>query len=148
MGWVSTDLERMHGWRNESVSTDFHELRQDFNPPNLGERVPMKKFAGTWNIIEMDEWDADYLNMETQAYIKVGRKGYGEFQFGLVHASINGEIEAFGGEKRFSFTFEGNDEGELLSGDGWLKVADENSLQGFIRFHSGDSSLLKAERRK
>jgi hypothetical protein len=22
------------GWRNESVSTDLHELRQDFSPPN------------------------------------------------------------------------------------------------------------------
>jgi hypothetical protein len=22
------------GWRNQSVLTDFHELRQDFNPPN------------------------------------------------------------------------------------------------------------------
>ena len=107
----------------------------------------MNKYVGLWNIIEMDEWDVDYINMETQAYIKVNRKGYGEFQFGLVQANINGEIEVFGGEKRFSFTFEGSDEGELLSGDGWLKVIDENSLQGFIRFHSGDSSLLKAERR-
>jgi len=24
------------GWRDESVSTDFHELRQDFNPPIRG----------------------------------------------------------------------------------------------------------------
>ena len=108
----------------------------------------MKKFLGTWNISKMDEWDEDYLHMETQAYIKIDRRGYGEFQFGLVRAGIHGEMEEFGGEKRFSFTFEGSDEGELLSGDGWLKVVDENSLQGYIRFHSGDSSLLKAERRQ
>jgi hypothetical protein len=108
----------------------------------------MKKYVGTWNIVEMDEWDADYLNMEKQAYIKVDKKGRGEFQFGLVWGDINGEIEEFGGDKRFSFTFEGNDESEILSGDGWLKVIDKDSLQGFIRFHSGDSSLLKAERRK
>lgn len=108
----------------------------------------MKKYLGVWNIVEMDEWDADYLHMETQAYIRVRNKGYGDFQFGLVQASINGAIEEFGGERRFSFTFEGSDEGELLSGDGWLKVIDKDSLQGLIRFHSGDSSLLKAERRK
>ncbi len=108
----------------------------------------MKKFAGTWNIIEMDQWDTDYINMETQAYIKVDKKGNGEFQFGLVWGEINGEIEEFGGETRFSFTFEGNDEMDAMSGDGWLKQIDENSLQGFVRFHSGDSSLLKAERRK
>jgi len=109
----------------------------------------MKKFAGTWNIIEMDQWDVDYINMEIQAYIKVDKKGYGEFQFGVVWAQINGEIEEFGSEKRFSFTFEGNDDmNDAVSGDGWLKTIDENSLQGLIRFHSGDSSLLKAERRE
>jgi hypothetical protein len=108
----------------------------------------MKRFVGTWNIIEMDQWDIDYINMETQAYIKVDKKGNGEFQFGLVCGDINGGIEEFGGERRFCFTFEGNDEMDAMSGDSWLKQIDENSLQGFIRFHSGDSSLLKAEPRK
>lgn len=108
----------------------------------------MKKFAGTWNIVEMEQWDSDYINMETQAYFKADKKGNGEFQFGLVWGDINGEIEEFGGEKRFWFTFEGNDEMDAVSGDGWLKPIDENSLQGLIRFHSGDSSLFKAERRK
>ena len=108
----------------------------------------MKKFIGTWNIIEMDQWDTDYINMETQAYIKVDKKGNGEFQFGLVWGEINGEIVEVGNEQRFSFTFEGNDEMDSVSGDGWLKAIDENSLQGLIRFHSGDSSLLKAERGK
>jgi len=26
------------GWRNESVETDFHELRQDFSPTSAGEK--------------------------------------------------------------------------------------------------------------
>ena len=73
----------------------------------------MKKFLGTWNIIEMDEWDAMYLHMETQAYIRVDRKGYGEFHFGLVQASIHGKMEEFGGEKRVTITTEGNREGGI-----------------------------------
>jgi len=27
------EAHRAGRWRDESVSTDFHELRQDFNPP-------------------------------------------------------------------------------------------------------------------
>jgi hypothetical protein len=28
-------------------------------------------FIGTWHIYEMSEWDEDYFNMETQAYIEI-----------------------------------------------------------------------------
>ncbi len=28
-------------------------------------------FVGTWHIYEMDMWDEDYFNMETQAYIEI-----------------------------------------------------------------------------
>ena len=29
-------MEALAGWRAESASADFHELRQDFNPPKKG----------------------------------------------------------------------------------------------------------------
>ena len=36
LGWVSTDWDWTRGWLKESVSTDFHEMRQDFDPPSGG----------------------------------------------------------------------------------------------------------------
>ena len=41
----------------------------------------------------MSEWDKKYCNMEVQAYIKIEKKGMGEFQFGLVTASLNGDFK-------------------------------------------------------
>jgi hypothetical protein len=61
----------------------------------------LKDYVGAWQITEMDDWDNDYINMETQAYIKIDRKGQGSFQFALVVGNIDGEIQDIGGEKRF-----------------------------------------------
>ena len=35
------------------------------------------KLAGTWHILNMNGWDADYINMEVQAYIHIGKNGIG-----------------------------------------------------------------------
>jgi hypothetical protein len=108
----------------------------------------MKEYVGTWRIMEMDEWDDEYINMETKAYLQIDKKGQGNFQFALVRGSIDGELEEFGGEQRFAFTWEGNEEYDQVSGSGWLKLVKKNELIGRIKFHSGDSSLFKARRKR
>jgi hypothetical protein len=108
----------------------------------------MKDYVGGWRITEMEEWDNDYINMETQAYIEIDKKGHGTFQFALVRGNINGEIQDVSGEKWFDFTWEGNEEYDQISGSGWLKLINENELNGRIKFHSGDSSLFKTKRRE
>jgi hypothetical protein len=50
------------------------------------------EFTGTWHIYEMSNWDDEYFNMEVQAYIEIDEQGNGEFQFGLVHGYIDGDI--------------------------------------------------------
>ena len=50
------------------------------------------KFNGTWHICEMEMWDEDYFNMETQAAIKIDRSGLGFFNFGVVSGEIDGEV--------------------------------------------------------
>ena len=108
----------------------------------------MKEYAGTWRITEMDEWDNEYINMEAKAYIQIDKKGQGNFQFALVMGSIDGELEEFGEEKRFAFTWEGNEEYDQVSGSGWLKLVKKNELIGRIKFHNGDNSLFKARRKR
>jgi hypothetical protein len=104
------------------------------------------QFTGTWYIYEMSSWDEEYFNMEVQAYIEIDEKGNGEFQFGLVFGSINGDIVKDGNANKLEFTWEGNEECDEDSGSGWLKLENENELKGKIKMHNGDSSTLLAKR--
>jgi hypothetical protein len=106
------------------------------------------KFEGTWHITDMENWDEDYFNMEVQAYIKIDKRGSGDFQFGLVAGQIDGEIVNDQSGEKLEFTWEGNDESDEAFGSGWLKLKDKNTLEGKIKFHQGDSSLFTAERAK
>jgi hypothetical protein len=106
------------------------------------------QYSGQWRITEMEQWDSDYLDMEVEAYIKIGPEGSGEFQFGLVFGQMDGEVVKNGDQERFEFTWDGNDECDPASGSGWLKLKDKNSLEGRVKFHQGDHSGLVAKRIK
>lgn len=106
----------------------------------------MKKFIGTWHITEMENWDEDYINMETEAYFEIEKNGAGNFQFGLVNGYIDGELVKDQAGERLEFTWEGNDECDEVHGGGWLRLKDKNTLEGKIKFHQGDSSLFWAKR--
>ena len=61
--------------------------------------------TGAWHITDMEMWDEDYFNMETQAYIQIEGDGHGDFQFGLVTGSIDGYVEKMASERRFTFNW-------------------------------------------
>lgn len=100
------------------------------------------KFVGTWHIYEMETWAEDYFNMEVQAYIEIDKKDMGKFQFGLVSGYLDGEVV----DKRFEFTWEGNDECDPANGSGWIRLKDADTLEGRIKIHHGDSSMFWAKR--
>jgi hypothetical protein len=109
----------------------------------------MKKAAqtviGTWRIIHMDGWDADYFDMEVPAHITIRKDLTGEFQFGLVQGQLDGRIESVDGSPDFDFSWSGCDENDPMTGRGWLQVnGDQTASHIFI--HLGDDSALKAER--
>ncbi|QTA85743.1 hypothetical protein [Desulfonema magnum] len=104
------------------------------------------KFAGTWHIVEMEMWDESYFNMEVQAYIKINKKGNGNFQFGLVTGYIDGEF--IKEDEKLEFTWEGNDEMDTASGSGWVKMKEKDIIEGKIKFHMGDRSMFTAKRAK
>ncbi len=105
-------------------------------------------FAGTWRIYEMETWGKDYFNMEVQAYIKIGADNSGDFQFGLVRGEIDGKVVNYADEKRFEFTWEGNDECDPACGSGWVKPKENGLLEGEFRIHSGESSTFSARKAK
>jgi len=105
-------------------------------------------FTGNWHIYEMEQWDEDYFNIEVQAYIKIEIDNSGCFQFGLVNGEIDGKIVDNADGKRFEFTWEGNDECDPASGSGWLRMKEEDLLEGEFIFHIGDSSIFLARKAK
>ena len=105
-------------------------------------------FTGTWHIYEMEAWDKDYFNMEVQAYIKINPDRHGEFQFGLVSGEIDGEVVKYSDEKRFEFTWLGNDECDPANGSGWIKIKKKDLLEGEFRIHNSENSKFLAKRIK
>ena len=61
-------------------------------------------FVGHWRITEMEEWDADYFDMEAPAHITIRKDLTGEFQFGLVRGELDGRVASVEGLPRFEFS--------------------------------------------
>ena len=93
--------------------------------------------VGRWRIVEMEQWDQDYVDMASPGHITFKKGGTGQLQFGCVEAELDWRIEADNG--RCEFTFAGFDEGDEVSGRGWAK-AEGTRLTGRIVFHQGDES--------
>ena len=102
-------------------------------------------YLGTWRIIEMEQWDQDYIDLVVPGYIAFREDNLGEFQFGTVHAEIDYRIEPSPGTERLEFSWEGEDEMDPVSGRGWAMIRD-GQLQGTLYFHEGDASGFVAQK--
>jgi hypothetical protein len=65
---------------------------------------------GTWRIIEMEQWDQDYIDLVVPGYIAFREDHVGKFQFGTVHGEIAYRIESYQETERLEFSWEGEDE--------------------------------------
>lgn len=104
------------------------------------------RYAGVWHIVEMEQWDEDYFNMEVQAYLRLASDGAGDFQFGLVSGDLDGEVVKVKNLERFEFTWEGQDENDPASGSGGLMLSGKEKARGRIKFLRGESSEFLAIR--
>ena len=109
--------------------------------------IGKKDFFGTWHITKMSERDNDYVNEEVQAFIAIEKSELGKFHFGLVQGSMSGDFKKSKEGMIFDFAWEGNDECDPANGDGWMKLNDEGTTEGEIRFHAGDTSKFWAKRK-
>lgn len=98
--------------------------------------------VGRWRIVEADLWDRDYLDLVEPAYAFFGRDGWGEFAFGVVNATLDLEY----GKTVLFFTWAGFDEGDEVFGSGAAELEEDGSLEIELRFHDGDTAILKALR--
>lgn len=105
------------------------------------------KFTGTFHIAEMDQWDEDFLNLVTQAYMQLNADGTGRFQFGAVDGFMDCRWTERDGKPALDFSWEGFDEGDPVTGRGWA-LLDGDTLNGHLYFHMGDDSGFVAKRTK
>ncbi len=93
---------------------------------------------GKWRILEMPDYASDYPDMMEPAYILFDGKGGGEFAFGCVTGAIAGAGDA--AATAVDFTWNGNDEMDDASGDGWAELQSDGSITGQISFDRGDEA--------
>jgi hypothetical protein len=87
-------------------------------------------YHGTWRIIEMEQWDQDYIDLVVPGYISFREDNQGEFQFGTVHGDIDYRVEPYQETERLEFSWEGEDEMDPVSGRGWAILRMDNSREG------------------
>lgn len=96
--------------------------------------------AGKWRIAGMELWDREFIDLLGAGYITFDDEGIGEFRFG----AVTGVLDCSHAKASIHFTWEGNDEMDEASGDGYAELHDDGSLKGEISFHHGDESSLIA----
>ena len=100
-------------------------------------------FAGRWRIVEMEQWDMEFVDLVSPGHITFILDGRGELHFGAVDVSLDWRVDATG--NRVEFSFEGFDEGDEVSGNGWAELSG-GKLTGRIAFDLGDESGFVAEK--
>src|SRR5437870_2326965 len=91
---------------------------------------------GKFRLVEMEQWDQEFIDLVEPGFIAFENNGRGEMRFGAVNLGLEWEMGEGG---RIEFSFEGFDEGDEVMGRGWARIQD-TKLLGQIKFHQGDKS--------
>ena len=99
-------------------------------------------FNGKWEIVTMDKWSKESIDLVESGYIEFGDVKCGSLHFICIDADINYQINQ---NNKITFSFQGNDEGRAISGRGWAKIKN-GDLQGRLFIHNGEESHFTAQR--
>jgi len=103
-------------------------------------RKPAPPLKGKWRIVEAEMFDRGYLNLVGPAFIELDGKGGGEFAWGALTATLDCGFTPHG----VDFTWEGCDEMDEVSGEGWADLEEDGSLTGEFSYRNGDETSFKA----
>ena len=118
--------------------------------PRVEVREPGRRtmsLIGRWRIVEMDLWDLEAIDLVGPGFIEFGKDDTGGFGFIAVQGWMDcRHSERDGRRPCVEFTWDGDDEGDRVSGRGWAALEEDGSLRGHIWFHLGDDSGFRAVR--
>jgi hypothetical protein len=97
--------------------------------------------TGKWRIVKMPDYTSGYPDMVEPAYIIFDGKGGGEFAFGCVTGAIYGA----GDGDAIEFNWDGKDEMDEASGEGWAELRSDGGLTAQICLHNGDDANFIAQ---
>jgi len=78
-----------------------------------------KAFAGRWRIVEMDNWDSDFLDLVEEAYLTFEGKSDGEIAFSALKGFLDVRYGARDGSACAEFSWEGRERSRLRSRMGY-----------------------------
>lgn len=97
--------------------------------------------AGKWRIVETGAWPRDYLDLCGPAFLQIEADGTGEMAFGALTAALDCGFTASG----IDFDWNGADEGDQVSGNGWADLRHDGHLEGEIAYQNGDETSFIAQ---
>ena len=102
-----------------------------------------KAFAGRWRIVEMDNWDSDFIDLVEEAHLTFEGKSDGEIAFGALKGFLDVRYGARDGSACAEFSWEGHDENDPACGRGWVMIGTAGRLVGHLYIHNGDSGFVR-----
>lgn len=99
--------------------------------------------VGTWRIVEMDQWDQEFIDLVSPGQVSFEKGGRERIHFGAVDPDLDWRWDD--ATKRADFSFTGFDEGDEVTGRGWARV-ETGELLGHIAFHGGEESSFTAKK--
>ncbi|MEJ2418411.1 MAG: hypothetical protein P8Y45_16070 [Exilibacterium sp.] len=105
----------------------------------------MKEILGKWKIIEMEQWDQDYIDLVEPGFIQFDKDDLGDFVFGTVKGAIDYRFSNEPNSK-IEFSWEGDNEDDSVSGRGWVVIERNKEIYGMLYIHCGDESWFKAKK--
>lgn len=104
-----------------------------------------KAFAGRWRILEMDNWNNDFLDLIGEAHLTFIGTGEGEIAFGALKGFLDVRYGTRDGLACAEFSWEGRDESDPTCGRGWAVIGNAGRLVGHFYIHNGEDSGFVCE---
>lgn len=100
--------------------------------------------TGRRRIVEMDLWDRDAIDLVEPGFIEFTEDGSGQFGFIAVRGWMDCRSTTHAGRTYVEFSWDGDDEGDQVSGRGWAALTADGTVEGHLFIHMGDDSGFRA----
>jgi hypothetical protein len=106
----------------------------------------MMRLAGRWRIVAMELWNTDAIELVGPGFLEFDRDRLGRLGFIAVEGQLDWREVVRDGHPGVEFSWEGDDDGDPVTGRGWAVLTGEDTLDGRIFFHRGDDSGFRVVR--